>query len=289
MYAVAGSSLVAYRLRKRLKLPAPVMTAWLFAAPLALARADPPSFRRDMSVWGAQMWAYKNAFELPADRPERHRRRVHIDYVRRLDTLIGLGMPPGQRLQRRLRSPHRLSKADRALSLFYMTWELEPHLVMAMIRRWRPDLFASAMGRLGATFDATLFGYWALPTAPPWWASEKAGRMDGQVHRVMKQVLRSIKGKRFPTFGDNESSDVNSFAGMPSDHFATAVMTALLLRDVDERLAAVGMAYALALGFALVYLGEHYVADLAAGLALTLAMSQAREPLTRLAERVLAA
>jgi membrane-associated phospholipid phosphatase len=74
---------------------------------------------------------------------------------------------------------------------------------------------------------------------------------------------------------------------MPSDHFASAAMTAILLGEIDPRLGAAAWAYALLLGFALVYLGEHYVIDLAAGLVLALAVNRAREPLAALTERLL--
>jgi membrane-associated phospholipid phosphatase len=56
---------------------------------------------------------------------------------------------------------------------------------------------------------------------------------------------------------------------MPSLHFATSVMAAHLLSDAGPVAGAVGWTYAVTLGFALVYLGEHYVVDLLAGLALT--------------------
>jgi membrane-associated phospholipid phosphatase len=45
-------------------------------------------------------------------------------------------------------------------------------------------------------------------------------------------------------------------------------MAARLLSGVSRRHGAAGWAYALSLGFGLVYLGEHYVVDLLAGLAL---------------------
>jgi len=61
-----------------------------------------------------------------------------------------------------------------------------------------------------------------------------------------------------------------SLAAMPSLHFATSVMAALLLAEVGPLAGAVGFAYAGTLGFALVYLGEHYLVDLLAGTALTL-------------------
>ena len=54
---------------------------------------------------------------------------------------------------------------------------------------------------------------------------------------------------------------------MPSLHFATSVMAALLLSESGPVAGAVGWAYASTLGFALVYLGEHYVADLLGGAA----------------------
>jgi membrane-associated phospholipid phosphatase len=55
---------------------------------------------------------------------------------------------------------------------------------------------------------------------------------------------------------------------MPSLHFATSVMAAHVLSDVGRGPGALGWTYAGTLGFALVYLGEHYVVDLIAGLAL---------------------
>ena len=60
----------------------------------------------------------------------------------------------------------------------------------------------------------------------------------------------------------------NPFAAMPSLHFGTSVMAAHVLSEVGPVEAAFGWTYAFALGFALVYLGEHYVVDLVAGLAL---------------------
>jgi membrane-associated phospholipid phosphatase len=175
---------------------------------------------------------------------------------------------------------------DKALSFLYWTWEAEPHLVMAWLRWKRPDSFAAAAGRLAATFDLTLLGYWAIPTAPPWWSSEKLGRMDGEVRRVMAEVAEWVKGKPNPTEGDHEMG-ANPFAAMPSDHFASAAMTAMILSDEGVLLGAAGWVYALVLAFALVYLGEHYVTDELAGLALALGVNGARRPIGRAAQAVL--
>ena len=157
---------------------------------------------------------------------------------------------------------------------------------MAWIRWRRPEAFAAAAGRLALTFDLTLLGYWAAPTAPPWWVSEKLGRMNGDVRRVMSEVADWLKGDPNPTEGDHELG-ANPFAAMPSDHFASAAMTAVLLAEQDPWLGAFGWAYAIGLAFALVYLGEHYVGDLLAGLALALGVNAARRPLERGADWLL--
>jgi membrane-associated phospholipid phosphatase len=61
----------------------------------------------------------------------------------------------------------------------------------------------------------------------------------------------------------------NPLAAMPSLHFATSLMAAHLLSEAGPVPGVAGWSYAIALGFALVYLGEHYVVDLLAGAALT--------------------
>jgi membrane-associated phospholipid phosphatase len=269
--------------RQKVSLGPAAATACAFSVPLSLAVGFPRSRVRDGAVWAAQMWAYKNAFEMPADDEPRLRGRAHFDYPIAVDRLIGAGTPPSLRLARRLRRRGHLSVLDKALTFFYWTWEAEPHLVMGWIRWCRPEDFAGAAGRLGATFDLTLLGYWIVPTAPPWWVSEKLGRMDGEVRRVMTEVAEWVKGKPNPTEGEHEMG-ANPFAAMPSDHFASAAMTAILLSEQDRRLGAFGWSYALGLAFALVYLGEHYVTDLLAGAFLVAAVRRGEllaEPLVR--------
>jgi membrane-associated phospholipid phosphatase len=284
--AAAGSAVAIVRTHERLGLPRALTTACAFATPPIIAAGFNRSRARDTAIWAAQMWAYKNSFELPDEADERLRRRTHFDYPIAVDSLIGAGMPLGQRLQRRLRRRGQLSALDKALSFFYWTWEAEPHVAMAWIRWKRPNSFAAAAGRLAATFDLTLVGYWLIPTAPPWWVSEKTGRLGGDVRRVMAEVASWLKGERNPTEGEHELG-ANPFAAMPSDHFASAATTAMLLAEQDPRLGALGWCYALLLAFALVYLGEHYVADVLAGLALAIAVDHAGRPLAQAGEAVL--
>jgi membrane-associated phospholipid phosphatase len=81
----------------------------------------------------------------------------------------------------------------------------------------------------------------------------------------------------------------NPLAAMPSLHFATSLMGAHLLSEVDPVAGAVGWTYALTLGLALVYLGEHYAVDLIAGAALTEGIRHGLPRLTPLYRRISAA
>ena len=121
-----------------------------------------------------------------------------------------------------------------------------------------------------ATFDLGLVGYWALPTAPPWYAAQRGLMEDGKTPELRRMMVEY--GEEFwksgwaPLYG---ALGGNPLAAMPSLHFATSVMAARLLSETGRVPGAIGWSYAMTLGLALVYLGEHYVADLAAGLALT--------------------
>ncbi len=266
--AVAGVAIA--RTRDRLSLPRPVSGAVAASVPPMLAVALPRGKPRTAIVWAAHMWAYKILFELPYDRPAWLRDRVHVDYVIRSDRALGAGRPLPQRLQSRLRRPPDLTPLDYAASLFYATWDAEPHLALAWILWRHAKRFPAAAVRLGAVFDSTLLGYWLLPTAPPWWASEEAGRMDREVRRVVIEVKRALGRKPRPV-GDHRQG-ANPWASMPSDHFASALMTARVVSDVNRTAGVFAYGYALTLGAVLVYLGEHYVTDLVAGGALACAV-----------------
>jgi membrane-associated phospholipid phosphatase len=274
------------RKRRDLGLPRTVSVPLAATAPLLAASALPRGKPRAALTWAAFMWSYKVAFEVPYDRPERLYRRLHVDEAIAVDTWIGAGETPTQRLQEQLRRPPQLSALDRAATALYLTWEFVPHATLAWILARRPDRFHLAAARLGATYASTLLGYFLYPAAPPWWASEREGRMDRAVRRVTMEVLKDFKDEPRP--GSDHNSDANPWAAMPSDHLATSAMTAMLLAGLGRRAGAAGAAYAAALGAVLVYTGEHYVVDLAAGLALACATYAAApalaEPLRRLGD-----
>jgi membrane-associated phospholipid phosphatase len=321
--------------RRRLRLPRPVAAAAAASGPVGLAVLFPRTKLRDAVLYAMQMWAFTVIHELPYDDPERLRARLRIRYPIRADLALGLGELPNLRLQRLLSRPGRVTLVDRALAVIHWAWFFEPHAALAWILVWRNASFARSARQLAGAFDLGCAVYFAIPTAPPWWAAE-----NGYLSRELAQRRRAVRAEASPAGADGGAqaesptrwgggpmpypaapgreaeevagsslqqpagSDVlrrvmvevgeevwgsawqglydalggNPWAAMPSLHFATSLLAAMLLAEAAPGAGAVGYAYAGALAVALVYLGEHYLIDLLAGAALV-ALVRLGEPL----------
>jgi membrane-associated phospholipid phosphatase len=249
-----------------------------------VALAYPPSRARNLAIYTLQMFAYLVNYEIPADNIERVRRRTKIRYPILADRLIGLGRTPANRLQDTLRTPGEVNAYDMVFSTLHWLWYFVPHAAVVYVMVKRPDRLGHAAGVVAVTFDMGLVIYRAVPTAPPWWAAEH-GYLP-PLERVLLQTSPRVFGPAWEGLYSRLAS--NPYAAMPSLHFASSVSAARALREVSPRAAAVGWAYAGGLAIALVYLGEHYVVDLLAGLALAegargIVASPAFDALTRAA------
>jgi PAP2 superfamily protein len=263
---LVGAAFAVPLLRKRLRIPAPVTVGACAAGPLALAVLYPRSKKRDVALYALQMWAFIMVHEIPYDDPERLRARLRSRYPVVSDRLVGAGRLPNVRLQRALSRLPRVGLVNRFLTWTHWIWFFEPYLALALILVRDNDRFPRAARQMAAVFDLGCATYFALPTAPPWWAAEN-GVTDGEeVRRVMVEVGEETWGQAWPKMYDALGG--NPWAAMPSLHFATSLLAAILLAETGALAGAVGYAYAGTLGFALVYLGEHYAIDLIAGAAL---------------------
>jgi membrane-associated phospholipid phosphatase len=241
-----------------------MVSALSWPAPAALALAQPRSPVRDAGIYALQMWAYFAHYDMPDDDPDALLRRLRVDYPVRVDRALGLGTLPTVRLQRALGREGRIGPLEYGLSAVHWSWFLVPHGTLAYILLRHREHYPRSAVLMAACFDLGCVVYWLVPTAPPWWAGLK-GRMP-PVRRIMEEAGERAWGRLWgPLY---HSLQGNPFAAMPSLHFGTSVMAARILSQVGRRQAALGWAYALVLGFGLVYLGEHYVVDLLAGLAL---------------------
>jgi membrane-associated phospholipid phosphatase len=225
-------------------------------------------------LFAQQMWAFTVIHELPYDDPESLRGRLRSRYPILTDRAIGAGRLPTLRLQGALEGLGRRNLLDRTLTWVHWLWFLEPHLAMVWILTRHNERFPRAARQLAATYDIGCALYFLVPTAPPWWASEQ-GLTEGRVRRIMVEVGEQTWGRAWNRM--YASLGGNPWAAMPSLHFGTSVMAAVLLSEAGRAEGAAGWAYAASLGFGLVYLGEHYVTDLIAG-ALLVAAVRKGEP-----------
>jgi membrane-associated phospholipid phosphatase len=299
-WGTVAAGIAAPLLRKRLPAPPLLTQSVAFAAPLGLAVATRRTRTRDVAVCALQMWAYLAAYKSPHDDPDAQEQKTHFRYPIAADRAIGLGELPTVRLQRALArvgpGGPEWRDLDRVLVWAHWVWFMVPHGTVAYTLARHPARFPRAAALTYAVFDIGAMIYWVLPTAPPWYAAEGAYELDG-VPSVSRAPGRAADAGELGLSGDAEGVAVrrmmveygehfwrdgwgplysvlggNPLAAMPSLHFATSLMAALLLAEVGPLAGAVGSAYAATLGFALVYLGEHYVVDLLAGAALTLAV-----------------
>jgi membrane-associated phospholipid phosphatase len=275
-WGVVAAGVAAPLLRKRISAPPLATQTVAFAAPLALCLAVRRSRTRDVAVCTLQMWAYLAAYKTPHDDEQAQARRVHIDYPIDIDRVLGLGELPTLRLQRALARVDADSGAprwralDRVLVWAHWAWFMVPHGSLLYILVRRRERFPRAAVMTYAVFDIGASVYWLAPTAPPWYAASVAGRDDGAAEHARRMMVEY--GEHFWGDGWGPLYSVlggNPLAAMPSLHFATTLMAALLLAEAGPLPGALGASYAAVLGFALVYLGEHYVVDLLAGAALT--------------------
>ncbi len=268
-WVLVAAGVAAPVLRRRLKLPAAGVMGAAAAAVPAGAVAMPRGRSRDVTLCLLNMWAYLAAYELPNSDPRRLEARVRIDYPIAVDRVLGLGVPPSVRLQSGFSDPDHFTPLERLLVWCHWIWFAVPHASVAYVLMRRPDRFRPAAGRMYAVFDLGAVVYWAIPTAPPWYAARHGRLQDGEqrpVRRMMLEYGEQFWGERWSDLYDVLGG--NPLAAMPSLHFATSMMGAHLLSEVDPVAGAVGWTYAGLLGLALVYLGEHYAADLVAGAAL---------------------
>lgn len=184
---------------------------------------------------------------------------ARADYVVHADEWLFGGAMPQHWLQERLYTPGVVSPLAIFGVVVIFSYYVVPHLVALGLWRQGIDRFK----RYALAVLITVYGGLALsalvPTAPPWLASSYTNAPH--VTRIEAVLLHWN-----PESPGTSTPGTNAVAAMPSLHFAvTLLIVAALWHHRYLRLVAVG--YLAAMGFVLVFMGEHYVVDLLAGAA----------------------
>ncbi len=190
---------------------------------------------------------------------------LHVSDIVAVERAMFGGITPSEWLQDHLYDTAHLHWYDVALSLVYLSHFCTIWIIGAVIYvRSRAAWGGYARRALGLSV-AGLLTYILVPAAPPWWAAN-AG-VIGDVERISSQGWTSLGLHGASAALETAQAGVNRVAALPSLHAAFALLVVLILWPRARTAAVRGVLvfYPLAMGFALVYFGEHYVADVILG------------------------
>jgi membrane-associated phospholipid phosphatase len=191
--------------------------------------------------------------------------RAHVTAQIAVDKALAGGAVPTVWLQEHLWSRGHPRWYDYGVWAVYMThffvvWITAAVLWRVSRRRFRRYAVVTIALTLGAFLT-----YWLYPAQPPWLTAEALQLPP--VDRIVPEVWGQLGVPTMQSTYENGNL-VNTVAAMPSLHAAYPFMLLLFFWPAG-RYVRLGLAlYTLAMGFALVYGGEHYVTDILAGWAM---------------------
>ena len=196
---------------------------------------------------------------------------LHEGDVLRAEKWLFGGTEPTRWLQQRLYDAAEVHWYDALCTLVYTSHFLATPILAAVL--WLRDrrVWLGFIQRVIVLSVAGLVTYVVFPEAPPWLAAR-----DGLSAAVPRLSTRGWDW--FHAEGVNDllahaqSDGANPVAAMPSLHTAFAVLVAIYVAGrMSSRWRRLVYLYPVAMGFTLVYCGEHYVLDLLAGVGYALA------------------
>ena len=187
---------------------------------------------------------------------------LQVEALVNADKLMFLGEVPTVWLQARLVGDQ-IAWWEVFLTLIYVShFFAAPAVLLWLYRRdrgrWRS--FANRFLTLNAFGLAT---YILVPAAPPWWASDH-GEI-GEVARVLGRGWSVIGLETAGGIMTTGQTRVNEVAALPSLHAGYSFLLAMFLWRTAKRSRWALALYPVAMGFTLVYGGEHYVIDIILG------------------------
>lgn len=153
---------------------------------------------------------------------------------------------------------------DFGLYFLYMMHFVAPLLLAVFIWRFKPKYYWRYVVSLLILSYLGFLTYIAFPAAPPWLASDQG---------VLKPPIIHISFQVWQALGITDVShyykqlNPNLVAAMPSLHSAYPLLFALIIRKIwGNKWFLVCLIYPVLIWFGVIYLGEHYVADVLLGI-----------------------
>jgi hypothetical protein len=219
------------------------------------------SFVRDWSVFLGLTVLFDNVRGLVYGLLLQFQLPVYMGYAIAAEASL-FGAPiPNVRLQRWLFTSGQIGPFEELLVLVHASHFLLFLLVGLRVWQLRPRELLRFCWAMSLVMYGAIAGYLLVPTVPPWMASSRY-----HVLPEITQMPRQIYNLAVPSM--SEAFDVNPIAAMPSLHAAFPAMLVLVCARHFGRASWAIALYALLAWFGIVYMGEHYIVDVLAGIAL---------------------
>jgi membrane-associated phospholipid phosphatase len=192
----------------------------------------------------------------------------HINYMLmpHFDEWVGGGELPTKRLQSIMWNGH-VQWYDFYFYFLYTMHFLAPLIVAFFLWKRRPHLYWSYVASIALLCLAAFTTYVLYPAAPPWMSSDY--HFIEPIHRVSFDIWSAV-GINQPDSLYGKLSP-NLVAAVPSLHSSFPLLTLIFLaRSFGWRRVWWAAIYPISMWIGVVYLGEHYVFDVVAGVLYTL-------------------
>jgi membrane-associated phospholipid phosphatase len=194
---------------------------------------------------------------------------THVNDLVIAEKSLALGSVPTVWLQTHLFDPRQIGWLDRATTYVHWSYFVLPHIFAAYLFFERRHLFERYVLLFVGVLTIGLAIAFIFPAAPPW-AASLTGHLD-PTYKVVTEVGSELNVNLYGYF-ETQLRASNPVAAMPSVHMAISFAVLLMAFRVNWLLGGLALAYNAAMAFSLVYLGEHYVLDLVAGVLVTVAV-----------------
>lgn len=175
------------------------------------------------------------------------------------------GELPTIRLQARFFDLDHIQWYDYYFTFVHWSYFIVPHAIMIWIWWKHKDEFTHFLTALTMTLFLGLLIYFILPSNPPWMAPPATDSpVAPYVQRIMEPIGKALGGGLYEA-GYKIVGESNPIAAMPSMHFAVTFILVWVAHGRGRGWEILAWLYAISMGAALVYMGEHYVIDVLVG------------------------
>lgn len=187
---------------------------------------------------------------------------IHVAELVNLEKSI-FGFIPGVELQRLFFTPNQIHFWDvGAVIIDFLHFPLPLVIAFYLWMKDRKTYWKFVVALLFLSFSGFIT-YLIYPAAPPWYADQRAHLIH--IHKVVDFVVAQI-GWGWDFSQVYNHLNPNQVAAMPSLHSAYPWLAFLVLRNLDKKKALFFLPYPILVWLSVVYLGEHYVIDVIAGI-----------------------